>query len=90
MKNIQHLSEELGGTEERPIEYKKHPSAEILKRYILKQLPKTLPFPHEILSRLVTGELAEEEWTSLLTGAHIRTCKICASMIEQLRLEDRK
>jgi len=86
MDKIRHPTVDFEDTEAK-IEYKYHPSLNVLKRYLLKQLPYTLPSPEEILPRLVTGELAEEEWTSLLVGAHVRTCDVCASKIEELKSE---
>jgi hypothetical protein len=67
------------------IDYRSHPSDTVLNLYLVGMLRPELPLPEEVMPDVLSGDLSDEQWTSVLVGAHVKTCKICTKTVSRLR-----
>lgn len=62
-----------------------HPSAEVLRAYVEKSLPKGLRKTDQVLKGVLRGDLLD--WHQQEAGIHIRMCDRCSDLVATLRAE---
>lgn len=68
------------------INYDFHPATSVLEQYVQDQLAEGIASP-ALLSRLLSGELKEQEWNDFTVSTHVQTCVQCKRKTNEIWTE---
>ena len=83
--SLKSIIKALVESEQRYETYAAHPSEDVLKRYLMRNLPQGWRPSREIFEALNRGE--RTDWHQAEVGVHVKTCSYCWKRVLQMRNE---